>query len=87
MSRADPDMTPAPKPEGYFNPGQTYLDHKARCDAVTRRGVQQRLKVVIHNIVIIGEENLADGDQETLALARKELTKVEGDMSAAGQEP
>lgn len=71
----------------YFNPGQTYLNHKAKCDAVMRRGVQQRLKVVMHNLVIIGIENLTDTEQETLAIVQKELTRVEGDMAAAGQSP
>lgn len=75
------------KADGYFNPGKTFLDHRARCDSVMRRGMQQRLKVVMHNLVIIGIENLTTRDLETLALVQKELVKVEGDMVAAGQEP
>ncbi len=86
-----PDSEPEPKKaeidDGYFNPGQTYLDHKARCDSVQRRGVQMRLKVVEHNLTIIGLENLTTTEQETLAVVEKELAKVEGDMVAAGQAP
>ncbi len=61
--------------------------HKARCDAVQRRGVQLRLKAAISNLASLGEANLYDVELETLNLARSSLVKVEADMVAAGQEP
>ncbi len=70
-----------------FNPGQTYLAHKARCDAVQRRGHQQRLQKVIHSLTVVGVEHLFDNERETLAVVQQELTKVEALMLDAGQEP
>ncbi len=58
--------------------------HKARCDAVQRRGVQLRLKAAISNLASLGEANLYDVELETLNLARSSLAKVEADMRAAG---
>ncbi len=61
--------------------------HKARCDAVQRRGVQLRLQAAISNLASLGEANLYEVELETLKVARRELVKVEGEMRAAGQEP
>ena len=61
--------------------------HKARCDAVQRRGIQLRLRAAISNLASLGEVNLYDVELETLKVARRELVKVEADMVAAGQTP
>jgi len=61
--------------------------HKARCDAVQRRGVQLRLQAAISNMVSFGEANLYDVELDTLKVARSELVKVEDEMRAAEQKP
>lgn len=56
--------------------------HKTRCDAVQRRGVQLRLKAAIANLAIFG-----DAELESLNVCRRDLEKVEAEMTAAGQAP
>ena len=73
--------------DDYFNPGKVYLDHKARCEMVQRRGHHLRLQRVMDNFIAIGSENLLDGDRDTFDVVQKELTKVETLMRDAGQEP
>ena len=71
----------------YYNPGQTYLEHEARCKAVQRRGVQKRLETAIAAMTYVGQNNMTDEERETLLVAKRELDKIEAIMRDAGQEP
>ena len=59
--------------------------HMKRFYAVERRGRQQRLKFAIRDFETRGELYLSE--EEMLAVARRELAKVETAMRRAVQEP
>jgi hypothetical protein len=62
--------------------------HKARCDAIQRRGSWERLTAAIQRWEgFLGEDNLFDSEKLLLKLAKAELVKLEARMMAKGQRP
>ena len=56
MSRPDPDLTPAPKPAGYFDPKPDSNEaHRMRGVAVMRRGTHRRLVFAIGKLEMIDD--------------------------------
>ena len=67
------------------DPVENHRLHMKRLYAVQRRGRQQRLKFAIRDFETRGGLYLSE--EEMLAVARRELAKVETAMRRAGQEP
>ena len=67
------------------DPAENHRLHMARCHGVQRRSRQQRLKFAIRDFET--RDELYQSEEETLAVARRELAKVETAMRRAGQEP